>query len=173
VPCDATHAAETFRATPACDEATLLAFLGGVPGRDVLLSTVDSHAEQLPGTPTASICIVEVPAEVSSRSNQDVLLPRRWDAWRSCADMLGRETPCSAPHKGETVYDGAATSAQADVDCLQRADDYLGGPYSRWSVELQLRQSGERCVLETRGNNSLTGSLRRLGSRSLPLSPGG
>jgi hypothetical protein len=55
------------------------------------------------------------------------------------------------------------------LDCRARADAYLGRPFAQHEDDLKLVASGTACVVEVRGSNELTASLRRLGSSALPL----
>ncbi|TYP87224.1 hypothetical protein BD833_107164 [Blastococcus xanthinilyticus] len=162
-PCDGPHAAEVF-ATGDCSETALLTYLGGQSGQDVLreLSTAS-----LPTGDTV-VCTVTAPeGALAGGSHRDVLLSDAGDAWRRCVDHVEREVGCAQPHVAEVVFDRRDTADP--LDCARRADDYLGTPFATKSADLRVLQDEQRCLLAVRGDNILTGSLRRLGSQSLPL----
>jgi hypothetical protein len=82
---------------------------------------------------------------------------------------VGRDVPCSEPHHDEIIIERAPPGEA--VDCLARADDYLGTPFARHSDDLELLQQGEQCRLAVRSSNLLTASVRGLGTSALPLEP--
>ncbi|WP_456599859.1 hypothetical protein [Blastococcus sp. SYSU DS0616] len=162
-PCDGPHSTEIF-ATGDCSEAALLAYLGGRPGQDVLreLSTAS------PPIGDTVACTVAAPeGALVGGSHRDVLLSNAGDAWRRCIDQLQRGVGCAQPHIAEVIFDRGDTTDP--LDCARRANDYLGTPFARVSADLRVLQDGQGCLLAVRGDNILTGSLRRLGSQSLPL----
>jgi serine/threonine-protein kinase len=165
VSCDSGHAAEVFSASGDCPAADLLAYLGGRPGEDVLRT--DLVLTALPG----GGCAVRAPADLLTAPSRDVLLGSDGDAWRRCSDALSREVSCAQPHVAEVVFEQSA--ATEPLACADRADAYLGAPFDRVSQDLRLVEDGPRCVLEVRGDNVLTASLRRLGTSALPLEAAG
>ncbi|MBM7806401.1 serine/threonine-protein kinase [Geodermatophilus bullaregiensis] len=160
--CAVAHAAEVVATGGDCDEAALLAYLGGVPGQDVLRE-VDLGARVVGDTP---VCVVGVPAGSPAGSAQDALLDRAGDVWRLCYDQVGREVSCAEPHEQEVVAEGAAGET---LDCRARASAYLDRPFDQFATQLRLPEDATRCVVEVRGDNVLTASLRRLGSTALPV----
>ncbi|MGY1749264.1 hypothetical protein [Modestobacter sp. SYSU DS0511] len=161
--CDGPHAGEVF-ATDDCSEEALLAHLGGQPGRDVLRE-LPTASRSIGGT---TVCTVAAPDGArTDGSHRDVLLRAEGDAWRRCQNQLQREVGCAQPHVAEVVFERG--NAADPLDCARRADDYLGTPFASKSADLQLLQDERRCLIAVRGDNVLTGSLRRLGSSSLPL----
>ena len=163
-PCDAPHVSEVFDATGDCSVTSLLRYLGGKPDGDVLLSSLEIASTDDHG---ASLCTVSSPIGSLVGNNEDVLLSTAGDAWRRCLDELMREIPCANEHKSEVIYDGI--SGGEAVDCARRADEYLDTPFAHRARDLELLQNDRTCVISARGDNILTGSLRRLGTSALPL----
>jgi hypothetical protein len=164
--CDLAHALEIVSLGGGCDIDDLLAYLGGVDGQDVLLSSV---VPELVPLPAGDACTVRPPGSSNTHSARDALLGPEDDAWRRCEDVIGREVPCSEAHLAEVVLDGVPPGGS--LDCSATAATYLDAPFARHSDDLSLVQRGEQCLVSARGNNELTGSVRRLGSRALPLVP--
>lgn len=156
--CDAGHAAEVY-GTGDCTPAALVQYLGGVPGTDVL------RQDLILGT-VGPACTVGLPdAELDGASAG--VLDGPADEWRRCLDDDGAALPCSEPHAAEVVFEQQV--ATDPLDCRARAGDYLGVPFSRHDADLAVRGAGTTCVVEVRGSNVLTASLRDLGSGALPL----
>ena len=162
--CDTAHAAEVFDLSGNCSHSSLLDYLGGSPGQDVLRADVSIRSWQ---TDDLLACIVDEPVDARASSSQDSLLGRSGDVWRRCRDQLSREVTCADPHKAEVIYEQQA--AGQSLDCKARADTYLQTPFDGHSEDLQLLQDGAYCYVEARGDSVLTHSLRRLGSSALPL----
>jgi serine/threonine protein kinase len=159
--CDTGHVAEVFSESADCPAADLLSYLGGRPGEDVLRSEL--LLTSLPG----GGCAVRVPAGPVTGPSRDALLTRAGDVWRRCSDELSREVSCAEPHVAEVIFEQSA--ATEPLACADRADAYLAIPFDRVSEELRIVEEGPRCVLEVRGANVLTASLRRLATSALPL----
>jgi hypothetical protein len=159
VACDVPHAAEVF-STSDCSVGALLGYLGGAAGEDVLRSDVAVQ-------PRGSACTVAAPGLTPSASVKDVLLDPAGDVWRRCLDEVDREVPCSTPHTAEVIF--VQSDATEPLDCRARADAYFGRPFAQHEDDLKLLESDSTCVVEVRGSNVLTASLRRLGSGALPL----
>jgi hypothetical protein len=79
----------------------------------------------------------------------------------------GSEISCSEPHSAEVIFEQSDPSEA--LDCESRANGYLDRPFSQYAADLRLLESGSTCVIEARGDNVLTASLRRLGANALPL----
>jgi serine/threonine-protein kinase len=156
--CDGAHAAEVY-STSGCTPQALLQYLGGRPGIDVL-------RQDLVLEPVGTACTVGLPdADLDGPSGG--VLDGRADEWRRCLDDDGAALPCSGPHAAEVVFEQqAATDA---LNCTARAGDYLGVPFSRHVADLAAREAGTTCVVEVRGSNVLTASLRDLDQSALPL----
>ncbi|SFP96685.1 Protein kinase domain-containing protein [Geodermatophilus dictyosporus] len=164
--CAIPHAAEVVATDGPCDVATLLGHLGGVAGEDVLRASVVPASRTVDG---ATVCVVDVPADAPPGPARDVLLGADDDAWRRCADEVGREVSCERPHRTEVVAEAVGGTP---LDCRQRADSYLGRPFDQVDAELRLLPEAAACVVEVRGDNVLVASLRRLGTGALPVEGG-
>jgi hypothetical protein len=163
-PCDTEHAAEVFNASGDCSSDALLGYLGGAAGEDVLRDNLPINTVILDA---ATVCSIGSPDGMLEGPNKDALLGSNGDRWRRCGDELGRDTSCAGPHKSEVVFDRGASAEP--LDCPTRAEAFLGRPYGQVSDDLALRQNGRLCVIEVRGDNMLTRSLRRLGVGSEPF----
>ncbi len=164
--CAVPHAAEVVATDGPCDDAALLGHLGGVAGEDVLRASVVPASRAVGG---ATVCVVDVPADAPPGPARDVLLGADDDAWRRCADEVGREVSCGRPHRTEVVAEAAEG---APPGCRQRAGSYLGTPFEQVEAELRVVPEATTCVVEVRGDNVLVASLRRLGTGALPVEGG-
>ncbi|MGY1618391.1 protein kinase [Geodermatophilus sp. SYSU D00691] len=156
--CDGEHAAEVYSTTD-CTADALLAYLGGEPGRDVLRTNLQTAQ-------VGAACTVGLPGATLDGPNQRVLDDRDGDVWRRCLDGA-TELPCSERHTAEVVFEQAQSTDP--LACTSRADDYLGAPFSRHDDVLRVREAGTTCLIEVRGADELTASLRDLRSNALPL----
>ena len=79
---------------------------------------------------------------------------------------------CIEPHDEEVVALQAADSLQ-ELDCVDEAGEYMSVVWERVQSELDVYEEqldGARiCVVAPRGANSLEGTLKDLGTNSLPL----
>ncbi len=164
--CAVPHAAEVVATDGPCDVAALLGHLGGVVGEDVLRASVVPASRAVGGV---TVCVVDVPADAPPGPARDVLLGADDDAWRRCADEVGREVSCGRPHRTEVVAEAAGGTP---LDCRQRADSYLGRPFDQVDDQLRFVPEATACVVEVRGDNVLVASLRRLGTGALPVEGG-
>ena len=162
--CDTVHAAEVFDLSGDCSHSSLLGYLGGSPGQDVLRADVSIRSSQ---TGDSSACIVDEPSQTRTSHSQDSLLSRSGDVWRRCHDDLSREVSCTDPHKAEVIHE--QQGSDQSLDCKARADRYLEAPFNRHAEDLELLQDSTHCYIGVRGNGVLTHSLRRLRSSALPL----
>ncbi len=169
VRCDAPHSREVISVREECNEITLVQYLGGTPRVDIVLP----NAYELP--PPQSACVVNVPDTNATRSVKDVLLSDDDDAWRICIDHRTDRTaiPCSDPHTGEWVL--LAPPSDAAVDCTTAAETYMGAPPQNFAGKLTVlvtrSANGPKCAISVLGRSLLTGSVRRLGTSSLPVVP--
>ncbi len=164
--CDAPHVSEVFNASGDCSDDALLQYLGGLPGQDIL--RVDLRLRPI-STTGSLLCVVDKPSQALVSNSRDALLNRSGDPWRRCHDAIAREVSCAQPHTTEVVYE--EQSAGEDLDCRTRADAYLEIPFARHAAELELLQDAKHCYVGVRGDDLLNGSLRRLGTKALPLEP--
>lgn len=165
VPCDSPHQAQVFSELD-CSLRPLVDFLGGDPKVDVLRP--DLRIEQSP----AGDCRFQVPPETRS-SARSALTKNAAAAWRWCINSTtSKDVPCSSEHDKEvvSVY---AHPRRDEMNCRADAEKYLNQGWSSVNNELSLsatsHETGDICVLGPRGNNSLEGSVRRLGTSALPL----
>ena len=85
----------------------------------------------------------------------------------------GEAVSCGKEHTGEVVFREDPAHPK-DLRCEERAAEYLGTPPQRHYRELSIvntEESPRRCIVEARGANSLTDSLRNLGSNAVPVGP--
>jgi len=162
--CDGPHVAEVFDLSGDCSHDSLLDYLGGSPGRDVLRTDLAVQSRLAEGLST---CVVIDPSGTRTSTSQDSLLGRSGDVWRRCRDELSRERSCADEHESEVIYEQRVTGEA--LDCEARADEYLEFPFDAHAEDLELLQDGRRCYIAARGDGVLTHSLRRLGSNALPL----
>ena len=82
------------------------------------------------------------------------------------------EVSCAEPHTGEYVRPRYATD-MAPVDCLAMAERYMDVAYGRVADRLNVltirKATGPQCVVEARGANLLTASIRDLRVSAIPL----
>ena len=172
LPCDAAHVYQLYSEGSRCDSNTMLAFLGGQLPVDVLGDDVRPVALVVDDRP---VCALASPVPGPLLANvQDVLASPGGDVWRKCYDSrVVKEVPCSVPHTDEAVYSGLPAGS-APLDCAARAETYIGTTLSSLGTALHVtatRQSATyECFVGVDSPNSLTASLRRLGTNSLPIS---
>lgn len=163
VPCSSTHTSEVFPAEN-CDRESLLHFLGGTPGVDQL-----SGGISIEPTKNSSCRVTGDVVEALARSLQDVLDDPLGDKLRACALVASGEfVGCDTPHTAELIYLG-----KKDVDCRQPFRAYADIAFQGHDTALKLQKVADEsvaCWVQTRSANTLTSSLRHLGTRDLPLS---
>jgi len=169
VPCDGLHTFEVTSLGAPCSTDTLIAYLGGISGVDVLNPQVKSQEATVDGT---AVCLLQKGTDrLSTMSARDSLLSPVGDAWRWCIDDdAARTVACDMPHTSEVI---SAQTGSEPLDCERRASEYTETSLSRFTFELSVSARGsegaQHCVIDVRGDNSLTASLRRLGSGALPI----
>lgn len=166
VPCDSSHQEQIF-ADHDCSPRQLIEFLGGNPDVDVLRPDLDIERR------SEHECSVPVPNGMSW-SAQGALATDGGDLWRWCRNSVtDQDVPCSEAHDAEVVslY---PQPREEELTCRTDAEQYMDRKWSGVSTDLVLssrgHQAGDICVVQPRGNNSLDGSIRRIGTRALPLS---
>jgi hypothetical protein len=149
----------------------LLGYLGGAVGADVLRSDLSlSTASTADG---GTVCTVGWTDGSLTGSQRGVLTSPAGDDWRRCRLATGSEVPCSERHTAEVVFDRSDTQDQtAALNCEARAGQYVGRPFDQVADELKAVEDGGQCVVEVRGDNVLTASLRNLRSNALPIEAG-
>ena len=161
--CDGEHASEVY-STSGCTPDDLVAYLGGRSGSDVLRS--DLALAEVPAD-GGTACTVGLPGGGLDRASEGVLGGDAGDVWRRCLDGNDTELPCSEDHSAEVIFEQADSTDS--LNCVARASQYLGTPFDRHSDDLEVVESGSTCLIQVRGNNVLTASVRDLRSTALPL----
>ena len=165
VACDSDHDAEAIGGER-CEWDDLVRYFGGRPDIDVL-------RPDLRLTPTASgSCVVHLPV-ISPTPVSGMLSQGDGSVWRWCRNSReDTDVACSEPHDQEVVARVSPDSTD-ELDCESRAGQYMSIGWERVRNELAVSRDHagpERiCVVTPRGDNSLEGTLRDLGTNSLPL----
>lgn len=167
IPCDAAHSAEIIPASGGCDTEALIRYAGGNPEADVLHE--DVRVEEVAGACSARLTGMDL-----QQSLEDILRQENGVWLRECMDgPSGEVVPCGEEHTGEVVF-RENPADPSDLRCQEHAAEYMGTPLQRHYRELNVvstEESPRRCVVEARGANSLTGSLKNLGSNAVPIGP--
>ncbi|MFF0943977.1 hypothetical protein ACFYE2_07085 [Kocuria sp. CPCC 205300] len=166
VPCDTSYQEQVY-AHDDCSSGMLIGFLGGNPAVDVLRPDLET------GRQSDRACSVRVPGGMN-RSAEGVLTTESGTGWRWCRNSVtGQDVPCSDAHDEEVVSFSPRPRDQ-ELGCRADAETYMDRGWSGVSTDLALavveHEAGDLCVVRPRGNNSLDGSVRRIGTRTLPLS---
>ena len=171
-PCRRAHDAEVIGLSGACDPTTLIGFLGGSVSVDVLSPDVRVAPAPLGGR---SACLAQFPAPRTD-SAQGAFARSDHGSWRWCRDTKRRQVtvPCQQPHDAEVVASTAARSP-ATPDCRAAAENFADSNWSELEATLLTRVLEEKqltlCLVEARGANVLTDSIRGIGTRTLPVAP--
>ncbi len=166
--CDRAHSAELVSTEGPCDLQALTRFAGGNIPEDTL------RPDLVPTTLDGVGCVVTLPPGLAT-TIQNGLSNQDHAALRQCWDQFSdRDVSCDKAHTAEVVYSGPGAESGS---CRSRADTYTQNAFSRYEAKLEVlsRDSGETlsCLVQIRGSNELTGSLKNLGAKALPLSPRG
>lgn len=166
VPCDTSYREQVY-AHDDCSLEMLVGFLGGNPAVDVLRPDLET------GRRSERECSVHVP-DGMNRSAEGVLTTESGTVWRWCRNSVtDQDVPCSDAHD-EEVVSFSPRPRDEELDCRADAETYMDRGWSGVSTDLALamveHEAGDLCVVRPRGNNSLDGSIRRIGTRTLPLS---
>jgi hypothetical protein len=171
VDCREDHRLEEIPASAVCNQARVITFLGGLSSLDVTIARA--------ATAPTGACAVDATRDVRG-SARDVLRGEAAAGWRRCVDRRVRKNvPCSELHSGEYLSTGRPGRA-TEVECRVAAAQYLDQRPEYVAGDLQIRpldvRSGTadsaRCVIDARGNHLLTGSVRNLGQRPVPIYSG-
>lgn len=167
VPCDVPHSAEIIPASVACNIEDFVRYAGGNPDLDVLHEDVQIGKVE-------GACSAQLAGTDLQQSFKDILRHDNGVRFRECVDGLADEVvPCSEEHTGEVVF-REDPADPAELRCDERAAEYMGTSRQRHYRELKTVNTEEpprRCVVEASGVNSLTSSLRDLGSKAVPIAP--
>lgn len=165
VPCDSLHQEQIF-ADDDCSPRKLIEYLGGNPDVDVLRPDLDIERR------SERECSVPVPNGMNW-SAQGMLATDGGTLWRWCRNSVtNQDVPCSEAHDAE-VISLYPQPREEELECRTDAEAYMDRKWSGVSTDLVLssmgHEAGEICVVQPRGNNSLDDSIRRIGTRALPL----
>lgn len=167
MPCDAPHSAEVIPASAGCGIEDFVRYAGGNSDLDVLHEDIQTGEVE-------GVCSARLAGTDLQQSFKDILRQDNGQRFRECVDGLAGEiVPCSEEHTGEVVFREDPANP-ADLQCDERAAEYMGTSVQGHYLELNIvstEESPRRCVVEARGANSLTGSLRDLGSKAVPIGP--
>ena len=176
VACSVKHTAEVYSPTTgnSCDSDSLVTYLGGVPGIDVL------NADLTVGSLNsgASLCVVKA---ASGSDLPSATLKELWttDAdrngyndggqFRRCLSYQGQAASCDAEHSAEIFYEGAT-----DVNCDEKYSAFARRDARTDARDIKVSRltSGDSvlCQVEVKAReDSLFASVRDLGSTTLPV----
>ncbi|VEI16787.1 hypothetical protein [Actinomyces viscosus] len=152
-----------------CDEGSLILYMGGVPGLDLLASGIDVR----PFENVDDQCVVERSSGMPSASLEDIWTVdndhngyKDGGEFRRCLNRQGHPSSCDDDHASEEFYD-----APADVDCGQKYADFSGRPVDR-SIRVSRSSRGDHivCTAEVQvSTDRLTASVRNLENATLPI----
>ena len=157
-----------------CSQDSLLQYLGGSAGEDVLSTTLVRSISRVGGQ---QVCVVQRPEGPINGNAHLILDGPGGDSWRRCLDTRfgHREVTCAEPHTDEFVFLGSPSLGQA-LDCNEKAAEYMAVSATADLSTITIRSATEgkqsACLVEVLGNNVLTASVRRLGTSAFPVSPG-
>lgn len=152
-----------------CTIRSAVRYLGGAPGTDVPYS---DPRQQKPG------CLLEAPLNIRGAS-RGAFTRSGSDRWRRCFDRSQqRVVPCSTNHTGEYIAAGPADDG-SERECDTAASDYMDQSLANVDEDLEVRgiertssqedQDEARCLIQIRGRQQLTKSVRHLGVQPVPL----
>lgn len=159
--CNAKHSTERV-SLEQCTRDGLIRFMGGNSDTDIIRSDLSIESGE-------GMCIISGIGTETHQSLSGILEEQAGDAYRSCWDrQTDQELACSRPHFAEKFYEGGPE----EVDCKQHYESYVGHPYERDDLEIDLEfspGSSTTCWAKVRGDNLLSGSLRNLGDQDVPF----
>ena len=166
VSCDREHSAELISSDGPCTQGALISYAGGAAPMDAL------RVDLQPTTVQGVGCVVALPEGLGVRI-RDGLAGRDHAVLRRCSNRFSqRDVSCDQPHTAEVVYSNLDPGL-AETDCRARAEEYSDDAFSRYETKLELLSNssadGMSCVVQVKGSNVLTGSLKNLANRALPI----
>lgn len=173
VACDQSHDSEVIERDSAvrCDRAALFGYLGGSAGIDVLHPGIQVARKPVRGR---EVCLATVGAPIEA-TMRDAFTRSDHEQWRWCLETKRRQVTvdCTAPHDAEVTAVRAST--EPIIDCRGAATVYTGTNWRNLEKALTAKtskQNGQNlCFLESLGDTQIHGSLRGVGTRSLPIEP--
>jgi hypothetical protein len=173
VSCSTAHSFEIYAQSKPCASQDLLKYLGGSPGVDTISPLIQTLAMRFGDS---DWCVVKIPAGSATMTVARSLDGADGATWRRCLDDRygDREVLCSQPHTTEVAFSGSVAASQT-LDCVSRASMYLDADVSSSPSQLSISKATQGklsiCLLRVRGENYLVGSIRRLGTETLPIFP--
>lgn len=157
--CGVTHDREDLHLNT-CTLGAVIQHMGGDP-------QVETLTDSLKVRGSGSTCTVSgIPAGIGV-SLRGILNTPSGLALRVCW-VDHHRTPCSTPHEGELIYQGATRP-----DCRERFEEYAGVSYATFEDQIALEPGRNttpfRCWAMVRGHQHLSLSLRKNGHNDLPL----
>ncbi|MGP7812319.1 hypothetical protein [Glutamicibacter soli] len=168
IACDSPHNAEIFASAQSCNQQTLVKYLGGVPGVDVLRQGLDITEVSGKG------CVLTLPPEIQLNTTAAMFLAsKNSEFMRLCSDAkTNSDVGCNEIHTAEVVKTFAPESTET-ANCVEAAERYLGISSANFTTQLTVEQQesndSRRCVVAAKGDNILTATLRDISNSSLPL----
>ena len=173
-PCGSPHSREVFSkpAGVSCDETSLILYMGGVAGVDLLGSGIDvtffKNADDL--------CVVERTSGMPNVSLKDIWTVdndhngyKDGGDFRRCFNRQGQPASCDTDHTSEEFF-----NAPTDVDCGKKYEEFSGRPVDH-SIRVSQSSSGGNIVCRAEvqvSTDRLTASVRDLENASLPIKQG-
>ena len=173
-PCGSPHSREVFSKPDgvSCDETSLILYMGGVAGVDLLGSGIDvtffKNAEDL--------CVVERTSGMPNVSLKDIWTVdndhngyKDGGDFRRCFNRQGQPASCDTDHASEEFF-----NAPTDVDCGKKYEEFSGRPVDH-SIRVSQSSSGGNIVCRAEvqvSTDRLTASVRDLENASLPIKQG-
>lgn len=169
VSCQLHHTTEVFASSGNCNETSLITYLGGNPGIDILRKDLRI------GSLSGGACAVTFPSTLTTATSVKGALGGAQSAiLRQCADRItGADVNCGEKHTSEVIATFDKTEPSV-VDCDEEATKYMNASpadlYQKLTVGPENTSDGFRCVVTAKGGNQLTDTVRMLGTSSVPIS---
>ncbi|WPR65145.1 hypothetical protein SLW73_02060 [Glutamicibacter protophormiae] len=168
IACDSPHNAEIFESAQSCNQQTLVKYLGGVPGVDVLRQGLEITEVSGKG------CMLTLPPEIQLTTTSAMFLAsKNSEFMRLCYDAkTNSDVGCDEIHTAEVVKTYAPESTEM-ANCLEAAERYLGISRTYFTAQLTVEpqdsNDSRRCMVAAKGDNILTATLRDISNSSLPI----
>lgn len=170
VACDIPHSAEIIGGSEvACDEGTVVVYMGGSATSDVLSRVVQLNSIN-------GFCVAHVGEEKIAVIMRDALQSSVGDALRECFNSSTEQfVPCAHDHTGEVVARVPSDSPHS-LTCETEASEYLerdfSALYQDLLVETTQAEDVRRCVVNFRANQAwLRTPLRGIGNGKVETEP--
>lgn len=170
VPCEVPHRAEVIASSGECNTGALTGYLGGNRSIDIVRN--DLRLAKL----SSGECSASLPPTMSVLTSvRGILDTTHSAAFRQCLNArTGMDVACDQKHTGEVVSVVDLSNAKP-LNCDAAADRYMNHSLADFASQLtasnETASKNYRCVVSVKGSNSLTSTLRALGTTSLPIVP--